>query len=339
MIMKAEKPSLLTSFFTTDRYAFEEHVRVPHDDYTLTFMHHRFRQQTTFCPGPAHEFLGLYFNLENNYHGINKFRFNLIYVPETPREILLPRGTCFTAMTIRISRDHLQQLVPLFPSLHLFLMKVKNKIPARLSDTDGIIAPELHDIFNYMYVYLLEKSPLPAEVFAHLKIRMPDLIFTVLRQLTSEYDPQITKPVHQWRTILAARQYLRDHYCSGVTLAELVYLMGTNKNLLEGGFKKMFGCPMHAYLVMIRIIRGMELLRETHLPVQIIASRVGYRSLSNFSVAFKKRTGYSPAAYRNSFSLTLKPAAKERKLLPAPAKERFLGANETYSDLLRRKSG
>ena len=48
----------------------------------------------------------------------------------------------------------------------------------------------------------------------------------------------------------------------------------------------------------VRLARAKRLLTETHQPVESIASALGYSDASNFSRAFKRKEGVTPAMYR-----------------------------------------
>lgn len=45
----------------------------------------------------------------------------------------------------------------------------------------------------------------------------------------------------------------------------------------------------------------MKLLRKTHMSIQKITERVGYRSQGKFSIAFKDVAQMLPTEYRNQF--------------------------------------
>lgn len=51
----------------------------------------------------------------------------------------------------------------------------------------------------------------------------------------------------------------------------------------------------------MRMIRAIEMLAETNLPVTEIALSVGYQSLSAFNASFRSFTGQTPTAYRDGF--------------------------------------
>jgi transcriptional regulator GlxA family with amidase domain len=63
-------------------------------------------------------------------------------------------------------------------------------------------------------------------------------------------------------------------------------------------FSRAMGEPPMAYLTRLRMTIAAELLRDSDLPVQAIAQRVGYDSVFAFSAAFKRTTGGAPTHFR-----------------------------------------
>jgi len=63
-------------------------------------------------------------------------------------------------------------------------------------------------------------------------------------------------------------------------------------------FKQAFGVPPHRYLLTRRIERATALLRDTDLPITVIAFDTGWTSLGTFGRIFRDITGESPSALR-----------------------------------------
>jgi transcriptional regulator GlxA family with amidase domain len=58
------------------------------------------------------------------------------------------------------------------------------------------------------------------------------------------------------------------------------------------------GKPPATYLAHVRLDTATDLLRDTSLPVALIAQNVGYASEAAFSRAFKNRYGTPPTRWR-----------------------------------------
>jgi AraC family L-rhamnose operon regulatory protein RhaS len=102
-------------------------------------------------------------------------------------------------------------------------------------------------------------------------------------------------------TVLKVISHITAHYCDKLTVEELCGLADTNRNTLSRDFKKSTGFTLIEYITRTRIDMASRLLRETSLPAGEILFRVGFNDPAHFNRAFKKITGTSPSAYRESF--------------------------------------
>jgi AraC-like DNA-binding protein len=65
-------------------------------------------------------------------------------------------------------------------------------------------------------------------------------------------------------------------------------------------FKEVTGINLSDHLEKIRMDHAASLLKDNEFTVDEIASRVGYNSSHSFRRAFKRVTGISPSAFRQS---------------------------------------
>jgi len=85
------------------------------------------------------------------------------------------------------------------------------------------------------------------------------------------------------------------------TLERLAALAGMSRSAFAGHFAAEFGRGPMDLLKEVRLRRAAQLLRGTNTPVKALAGRVGYRSRSYFSRAFKDLFDVSPAEYRTAW--------------------------------------
>lgn len=76
----------------------------------------------------------------------------------------------------------------------------------------------------------------------------------------------------------------------------------TSPGHLSRLFRRHYGCGFQRYLQDLRLDKAAYLLRESRLPVQRIAKRVGYADVSRFGQHFRRRFGESPGEWRRSES-------------------------------------
>lgn len=101
-------------------------------------------------------------------------------------------------------------------------------------------------------------------------------------------DPRITSVL----------EYIDNNINKDIKIEELSLLVHMHPNYFIRFFKSRMGMPPIAYISNARLDRARRLLKETSMPVSIIAADVGIPDCSYFLRQFKKRTGYTPSQYR-----------------------------------------
>lgn len=147
---------------------------------------------------------------------------------------------------------------------------------------------------------LLFEMQSPSQGSAVMVARILDLVFIqILRAwaagadaepnwLAGALDPQIgpalsaihRDPGHDW------------------TVEELARTCSLSRSAFAARFVARVGKPPATYLAHVRLDTATGLLRDTALPVSLIAENVGYRSEAAFSRAFRHRYGTPPARWR-----------------------------------------
>jgi len=147
---------------------------------------------------------------------------------------------------------------------------------------------------------LLFEMQSPSQGSAVMVARILDLLFIqILRAwaagtdaepnwLAGALDPQIglalsaihRDPGHDW------------------TVEELARACNLSRSAFAARFVARVGKPPATYLVHVRLDAATDLLRDTSVPVTLIAKNVGYTSEAAFSRAFKNRYGTPPARWR-----------------------------------------
>src|SRR5260221_51441 len=89
-------------------------------------------------------------------------------------------------------------------------------------------------------------------------------------------------------SILLARSILDKKFRDPILIADLARETGLSETKLKHGFKELFRTSVHNYQLQKRIEKARQLLTETDNPMKHIAIATGYRSISSFSLAFKK---------------------------------------------------
>lgn len=94
--------------------------------------------------------------------------------------------------------------------------------------------------------------------------------------------------------------FFTDNYQDKITISDLCFRFGTNRNTLAKKFREEKKVPVMESLAEIRVRMAASLLIKTELPVIDILYRVGFNDAAHFGRTFKKFTGVSPSEYRKS---------------------------------------
>lgn len=111
-------------------------------------------------------------------------------------------------------------------------------------------------------------------------------------------DAGLQRPGDAPRWLAAAVALLQANLAAPPALPALARQVGANPRHLNEAFRAHLGQTVFGYLREYRLKEAHRLLMETALPIQRIASRVGYPQATNFATAFRARFGVSPRQLR-----------------------------------------
>lgn len=101
-----------------------------------------------------------------------------------------------------------------------------------------------------------------------------------------------------WKLISEIISYMKDRIQDNITLRDVAERFSFSPNYLGLLFKEETGKNFSEYLIMLRMERACELLKNTNLKIYEIADQVGYRYLPYFSRQFKETYGKTPLEFR-----------------------------------------
>ncbi|MBD0401195.1 helix-turn-helix transcriptional regulator [Flammeovirga sp. EKP202] len=84
------------------------------------------------------------------------------------------------------------------------------------------------------------------------------------------------------------------------SLEEIAEQYGFSVSKLRRDFKNVYGTSIHRFHQNYRLEQAKISLATDHLSITEIARKYGYKSISKFSYAFKKKFGKSPSEFQNS---------------------------------------
>jgi len=95
--------------------------------------------------------------------------------------------------------------------------------------------------------------------------------------------------------------YIHRHYDRDLTLEDLSQHVELNGSYLSRLFKEQTGMMLVPYINQYRVKKSVDYLKNSSMKTYEIAEKVGFRSIDNYYVAFKKIYGQPPNEYRKKW--------------------------------------
>ena len=119
----------------------------------------------------------------------------------------------------------------------------------------------------------------------------------ILLSTNRQQAPDKADPTLQYvRTVI---NYISEKYSEPIRIQEIADYCGLDRCYLGKIFKGATGYAPQKYLIMFRMKRAKQLLKDSDIPIQHVGYSVGYNDPLSFSKVFKQETGMSPTDYRN----------------------------------------
>lgn len=99
---------------------------------------------------------------------------------------------------------------------------------------------------------------------------------------------------HDKRIVEKVNKYVEDHMNQPLSIADIATHFFLNPDYLSRMFKNETGTALKEYIIGRKMQSARILLRTTALPVNVIASKLGYDNYSYFSQVYRKTMGVSP---------------------------------------------
>lgn len=190
---------------------------------------------------------------------------------------------------------------------------------------DGLQARNYYELISGQYGYVFQVPPRqttqildPLErmlnLFSlHAPIKEIWLTKYITDLLTHLLGPEDYQPEMKVSNTISERAmaYMQQNYHFPVSLEELAGQVSLNPAYFTRRFRQETGMTPHHYLISIRLQRARYYLNTTLFSVKEIAFSCGFHSENSFCITFKKFTGMTPTAFRETSGK--KEAALENK--------------------------
>jgi len=142
---------------------------------------------------------------------------------------------------------------------------------------------------------------------ANLSPAVPALLdLLIIYTLRAWYAREAARGAQGWpralqdNAVRTALENIQQSPATPWTVAQLAAASGLSRTAFAREFRTLVGEPPLTYLTRWRMTIAAQLLRETDLPIESVAARVGYGSPYAFGKAFKRSMGDAAGAYRRA---------------------------------------
>ena len=97
-----------------------------------------------------------------------------------------------------------------------------------------------------------------------------------------------------------AKEFINEHLEEDLTLTGIADAVGLSQFHFARAFKLATNLTPQQFLTERRVELAKHLLRETNLPLVEVSARAGFKSQSHFTTLFRRFTGTTPKAWRQS---------------------------------------
>ena len=129
----------------------------------------------------------------------------------------------------------------------------------------------------------------------HAQVRVLDFLLAPVRHLQGEVKPEAQT---RKQMIHRLREELDQLNGQIPCLDDLARRYGFSARAMNDVFKREFGETLYAYLTHLRLNAAHACLLGGHAPLKVVAARLGYASISQFSHAFNRKFGCRPGSLR-----------------------------------------
>lgn len=161
--------------------------------------------------------------------------------------------------------------------------------------------PILHTLKNLSALEQNKTSLYPYEVLSTLSVLWLEFCRTV--RITEKSSHKKNSQISERMAIFL--QYIELHYQEDVTLEMLARSANVSKSECLRCFKNTIQITPYKYLTEYRLSKAADLLKNTDMLIEDIASSVGFTHVSHFGKCFREKTGFSPSIYRGNFHCSL----------------------------------
>lgn len=126
--------------------------------------------------------------------------------------------------------------------------------------------------------------------------QLPPVVSTGLERFYRKYTQSVSNDGNP--AVIQSKNFIWNNYMKKLTLDEIAGQVHLNPQYFSVLFKRETGESVTTYLTNVRVDHAKLLLKNTSIPINEVARRVGYDDPDYFSRLFRKASGATPRQYR-----------------------------------------
>lgn len=237
-----------------------------------------------------------------------------LYLRYMDEDFIVEAGSYLILPPSKSKRTGLKKAYSSFYWAH-FTVDAKN-FPSRISQNefssyeraDCFIMPQTGTVprLEKMVVQMKQLQDLERNKYPDITLNatitaiLTELYGQLSAESSQEYDPIGNKQIYS-----DIADYIRRNISRNIKISEIADSFGYSPKYLSHLFSEIRGISLKQFIMAQKIETASFFLTDTDRSITEIASEVGFSDMHNFSRTFKKITGLTPSAYRNTYAKRL----------------------------------
>lgn len=227
---------------------------------------------------------GNFFKVDKNAEKIHSYEENHItleYNENQDTSLFYEKDTSLKYLCITLREDYLKENSFLYDILE---KKLNNDFIVDIYEPE--LKARYSELFRREYESKVDKI--------YLKNKTMDLIFFAFDKLEKQKELNSNLNKEDINRIKKAKEIIETSFSKKITIPSLSKEVAVNQSKLKKGFKELFGYRIHEYLIQVRLIEAIKLLKSKNYSVKEVSLMVGYTNQGSFTYAFSKKYNCSP---------------------------------------------
>lgn len=170
-----------------------------------------------------------------------------------------------------------------------------------LKRTQLVHSPIIHydqdDALTFLYLAVNRAYHLPLSI---RDLSLNSALYRFLAFLVEKFPNNTVKTNEDY--VENIMKYCLVHLDQPIKVEDIARHFGLNRSYISRLFKEKTQMSLKSYLILIKMTEAKRLLKETDLPIGVIALSLGYEDALYFSRVFKQHVSLSPLGYRQQFN-------------------------------------